>query len=160
MDDLDNAIHQLDTEGKLTAARAFRASLVNVEAVAKQLAPFGQYPVAKTDKHGRISFKREKGGDLRASLRVEYLGFDGNFLRARCSSDLPYAHRQHEEAFHHPGMYSAPVAGVGPVYISAFFSRAVEICFGSGRDPIGDPNGWLNTTPAHFRELLKREQAA
>lgn len=153
-DDADTATKGLEKEGAALAVRAFKKSLRNVEAAAKELAPVGHYGRSR-GKAGRT------GGDLRRSLRVEYLGRSGEEVRARLSSELPYAEPQHNKAFHHPGLYTgAP----GDKYAAKFFERAVQMVFGTGasgaggaggRDPLGKYQG---PSPATFKELLEEEE--
>lgn len=149
----DKAVKGLQREGESLAERAFKLSLGNVETLAKTLAPVGHYARSR-GKPGR------SGGDLRQSLRVEYTGQQGAYLTARLSSALPYAARQHNEEFHHPGLYTgAP----GDKYAAKYFERAVEMIFGGGKDPSGrfsggpgrDPKGrYLAAPPATFKEIM------
>jgi hypothetical protein len=107
------------------------------------MVPVGYYGRAR-GKAGR------QGGDLQRSLVTEYLGRSGQTLSARCTSILPYANRQHEEAFYHPGIYQGK--GIPrKKYAAKYFGRAVELVFGSGSDPLDDYNGPKVPT---FKELL------
>lgn len=157
-DDLNDAMKSLEREGHGIAARAFRKAVGNVEAVAKTLAPVGHYGRSrgKRDAKGRFikgASPGRAGGDLRQSLRAEFIGRAGNDLTARLSSALPYAQRQHEEEFHHPGKYTgAP----GKRYAAKYWERAVEVVFGSGDDPLGQ---YAGPAPAGFQELLEEEGA-
>ena len=141
-DDLAREINALGAEGMRIVTRAFKQSLGNVEAIAKEVCPVGHYGAGR-GKPGRPS------GELQNSLRVEFIGQQGETLQARCTSDKVYARNQHESVFCHPGKYT----GVpGPPYRSAFFERGYEMVFGSGQDPLGMYSGPL---PAGFQELLE-----
>lgn len=152
-DEAERAVNGLKREGETLVERAFKLSLGNVETLAKTLAPVGHYARSR-GKPGR------SGGDLRQSLRVEYTGPKGAYLTARLSSALPYAARQHNQEYHHPGLYTgAP----GDKYRAAYFERAVEMVFGGGKDPAGrfsggpgrDPKGrYLAAPPATFKEIM------
>lgn len=140
--DPSEVVSGLTEDGRDAARRAFARALLNVESLAKDMAPKGLYGV----KRGRAG---KSGGDLRASLRVIFLGENGTDLSAMCTSPLPYAERQHEEEFHHPGLYARGLHG--DKYASKYFERAIEMIFGAGRDPLGKHQG---AVPADFQELL------
>lgn len=143
--DLDAAMKALEADGVLRTVRAFKQGLVSVEALAKAMCPVGHYGRSR-GKAGR------PGGDLRQSLRVVFLGQQGNELVARLTSDSAYARPQHDNEYHHPGLYTgAP----GDKYAAKFFERAVEIVFGDGEDPLARFHGPL---PAHFKELLEEQE--
>lgn len=148
-DDANAVMRALQRDGTEIAVRAFRKALGNVESVAKDLCPVGHYGRAR-GKAGRA------GGALQNATRVEYIGVIGNQIRARCVNALPYAAVQHDEAFHHPGLYTG---AAGQEYAARYFERAVEIVFGEGSDPLGDPGGQLGgALPAGFQEILEDEQ--
>ena len=140
-DDIARAIQELGDEGTKIVTSVFKQSLGSVEACAKSMCPVGHYGAGR-GKPGR------PGGELQNSLRVEYVGLNGDELQGRCTSDLIYARNQHETIFHHPGKYT----GVpGPPYRAAFFERGFAVVFGNGQDPLGLFSGPF---PAGFEELL------
>jgi hypothetical protein len=147
-DELDGAVEDLRQAGLAAAERAFIRALGNVKSVARDLCPVGHT-------QRKRGFGGRAGGALQSSLHVEYLGRAGDQLLARCTSTLPYAGVQHEIPYHHPGLYTGGSAG--PVFKAKYFERAVEIIFGSGADPLGDPGRQLNAVPDKFADLLKDE---
>jgi hypothetical protein len=143
--DISQVIKELQGDGEAISTRAFRQAIGNVESVAKRVCPVGHY--------GRARGKGGKsGGDLKQSLIVEFTGKKGASLTARCASALPYAAAQHDEAFHHPGLYSGGSAG--PKYAAKYFERAAGMVFGDGTDPLGQHSG---DRPETFQDLLKKE---
>lgn len=149
-DDLAGAVEDLRKEGAAAAERAFIRALGNVKSVARDLCPVGHT-------QRKRGFGGRAGANLQNSLHVEFLGRAGDQLLGRCTSSLPYAGVQHEVAYHHPGLYTgAP----GPVFKAKYFERAVEIIFGSGADPAGDPLRQLNAVPSKFSKLLEEETEA
>jgi len=138
---VNEVVQGLTRDATEDAERAFRKSLGNVESIAKDLAPVGHYKRSR-GKAGKA------GGDLRVSLRVEFIGRNGNTLVARCTSPIACATVQHDEAFHHPGLYTG---AAGERFKSKFFERAVEMIFGEGKDPLAKHSG---STPATFKEIL------
>jgi len=143
--DPSTAASNLRNEGERIAERAFKQALGSVEALAKQLAPVGHY--------GRSRGKPGKsGGDLRASLRTEFLGESGGVLKGRATSALPYAGFQHEELLYHPGLYTG---AAGPQYKSKFFEAAAKFIFDvDANSGLYNPGNLPVVEPASFQELL------
>jgi hypothetical protein len=141
--DLNQVMHDLGADAEKIAVNAFRQSLRNTSELAKQLCPVGSYG----RRRGRAA---KDGGDLRKSLIIEFDARVAGHVVGRCYSGLAYAQVQHDEAFHHPGLYTRGSAG--PKYAAKYFERAVEMVFGSLTDPLGKFSGQL---PASFKELLK-----
>jgi hypothetical protein len=141
-DNVGDTVAGLQADGQAAAIAAFRKALGNVESVAKDLCPVGHYKRSR-GKSGK------SGGDLKQSLVVAYMGLSSNQLIGRCISALAYAGRQHDQPFHHPGLYTG---SPGEVYASKFFERGVAMVFGSGNDPLGKFSG---SKPATFAEILK-----
>ena len=140
--DVGDTVAGLQADGQAAAIAAFRKALGNCESVAKDLCPLGQYG-------GRRGRSSKTGGDLRQSLRVEFIGASSNELLARCISSLAYAGRQHDEVLWHPGLYSNAAQ---VKYAARFFEAAVETIFED--KPLYNPRGLAVTEPAHFKELL------
>ncbi len=147
-DDIGKVFKELAAAGERAAARAFKGGLANMQGTAKELCPVGHYGRGR-GKAGR------QGGQLKSTLKTEYLGRDGTRLHGRAFSESPYAHRQHEGKFYHPGKYTRGAAGViqGP-YQSKFFERAFIMIFQGHPDPL---NGLGAISPRQrrtFGELL------
>jgi len=143
-DDPREVMRRLGQDGAAYAQAAFSKALRNIEGLAKVMCPVGHYGRAR-GKPGRA------GGDLRASLRVEFVGKQGNELVARCTSSLPYAARQHDEPFHHPGLYTG---AAGDKYAAKFFDRAAVMIMHAQPDPL---NKYKGPKRATFAEMLERE---
>lgn len=145
--DSNTSANQLRNDGERIAALAFKAALTGVEAIAKQLAPVGHY--------GRSRGKPGKsGGDLRASIRVEYLGVVGGELKGRLTSALAYAGAQHEEDFNHPGLYTG---AAGPKYRSLYAQAAAQFIFSPDTNSgLYNPGNLPVQEPARFVELLEK----
>lgn len=141
-DNLDKAFDDLGNEGAARAEAAFKQGVQECGELAGHLCPVGIYD----NKRGRNG---KTGGELVLSLFAEYLGRDGDSLKARFGSPLPYAAVQHDVAFCHPGIYSGRP---GDKYAAKYFSRAVAMVFGDGEDPLGRFTG---AKPATFKELLQ-----
>ena len=133
--DLERLFKNLGLDGEHVAEKAFKQALANVEATAKELVPIG-VAVARRKKlrgTGRTQ-GRKKGGQLKSSLRVAYLGKSGTQLVGRCTSELPYARRQHEGDYHHPGKYVG--SAMGAQYKAKYFERAFLIVLRGEPDPL------------------------
>jgi hypothetical protein len=140
-DDVNQAMRELQAEGERRAEAAFKQSVQHCGEIAGQICPVGFYN-NKRGKNGK------SGGDLQQSLVAEYLGRQGDALKARFGSPLAYARVQHDEAFCHPGVYTGRQ---GDRYAAKYFTRTIAMIFGEGRDPLGRYTGQL---PAGFQELL------
>lgn len=152
--DVREAVEKLGEEGRTIAVKVFKKSLGNVQYVAQQLAPVGHYERAR-------GYEGRSGGALQNSLTVRLTRNTPGLVEAQCTSNLPYAQRQHEGTYFHPGQYTRGAAG--PRYRAAFFERAAAMIFsenGDGRDPLGDPGHQLRgVRVVTFKELLEDAQA-
>jgi hypothetical protein len=145
--DLNEVFAGLQADGAALAQGAFTGALGNCQSLAKQMVPVGVYNTGR-------GAKAIQGGALQSSLHVEFLGRADNTLIGRCTSNLPYARVQHDEPFHHPGLYTGGRAG--EVYASRYFERAMAMIFYGTPDPLGRYQG---PVPATFEQLLKEAQA-
>lgn len=148
-DNIEKLLQDLGDDAEAVAISAFQKALGNVEGIAKSIAPVGHYGRSRSAS-GQFKAGRT-GGDLRASLRAEYIGKRGNEAFATLSSSLAYALYQHDRELHHPGLYTgAP----GERYAAKYFERAVTMTFDGKPDPLGRYKGPKRAT---FQEILERE---
>lgn len=152
--DPNKVASNLQNAGDRIAERAFKQSLGGIEALAKQLAPVGHYGRGgKRDSKGRFLSAGKSGGDLRASIRVEYLGAPGGKLSGQLTSALPYAGAQHDGDFYHPGLYTG---AAGPKYKSLYAQAAAQFVFSVDLNSgLYNPGSVPVTEPPRFKELLE-----
>jgi hypothetical protein len=142
MGDADALARDLARQMEERAIRAFKGGLANVEGLSKDLCPVGHYGRAR----GRAG---RAGGDLRQSIRVEFVGQKGRVLQGHITSSLPYAEVQHDDEFHHPGLYTG---AAGPAYVSRFVEAAVDYIFSD--KALYNPGNLPALPGARFKELL------